>query len=98
MKALDEPMLLKILLVGALVAAGMAVLNDDHLLRRAGLVGSCSALQASASEQSVQRCRKGRLDGFPDLTNKACQAIYVREGYEYWRCQAPVVVSQSPRG
>jgi hypothetical protein len=46
----------------------------------------------------VQRCRKGRLDGFPDLTNKACQAIYVRQGYEYWRCQAPLVVSQSPRG
>lgn len=98
MEALDEPMLLKILIVGALVAAGMAVLNDHHLLRRAGLVGSCSALQAPESDQTLQRCRKGRLDGFPNLTNKSCQAIYFRDGYQYWRCLAPVVVSQSPRG
>ena len=91
-------MLLKILLVGALVAAGMAVLNDRHLLRRAGLVGGCSMIQAQDSDQTLQRCRKGRLDGYPNLTAKACQSISFSKGYEYWRCMAPIVVSQSPRG
>jgi hypothetical protein len=91
-------MLLKILLVGALVAGGMAVLKDGNLLRRAGLVGSCAAVSAPASDQTLQRCRKGRLDGYPDLQKKSCESIYFRGGYQYWRCAAPIVVSESPRG
>jgi hypothetical protein len=46
----------------------------------------------------VQRCRKGRLEGYPNLEKKACQSMYFSGGYEYWRCLAPLVASQSPRG
>lgn len=91
-------MLLKILLVGVLVAGGMAVLKNGNLLRRAGLVGGCTVLPAQTSDQTLQRCGKGRLDGYPNLTNKACQLISFHDGYQYWRCIAPIVVSQSPRG
>jgi hypothetical protein len=91
-------MLLKILLVGALVAGAMYAVKDGSVLRRAGLIGSCSAVAAQGSDQTVQRCRKGRLEGYPNLEKKACQSMYFSGGYEYWRCLAPLVASQSPRG
>lgn len=90
-------MLLKILLVGALVAGGMAAVKNGSVLRRAGLVGSCAVVPAPAgSDQTVQRCGRGRLDGYPNLRNKACESLYFSGGYEYWRCLTPIVVSQSP--
>jgi hypothetical protein len=91
-------MLLKILLVGALVAGAMYAVKDGSLLRRAGLVGGCSAVAAQESDQTMQRCRKGRLDGYPNLEKKACQSMYFSGGYQYWRCLAPIVVSESPNG
>jgi len=43
---------------------------------------------------------EGNTDPFqyPDLTNKACRLVSVRRNYEYWRCQEPIVSSQSPTG
>jgi hypothetical protein len=91
-------MLLKILLVGALVAGTMALVRDGRVLRSAGLLSSCAPVAAQSGDQTMQRCRKGKLDGYPDLANKACQSTYVQAGYEYWRCVAPIVASQAPRG
>ena len=90
-------MLLKILLIGVLVAGAMAAVKDGRVLRSAGLLSSCTAVADQAGDQ-MQRCRKGKLDGYPDLSNKACQATAVRGGYEYWRCVAPIVASRAPRG
>jgi len=91
-------MLLKILLVGALVAGCMAVIRDGRVLRNAGVLSSCTPVAVSGGDQTMQRCRKGRLDGYPDLTNKSCVAVDFVGGDEYWRCLAPVVASQSPTG
>jgi hypothetical protein len=49
-------------------------------------------------DPTVMSCSKGRLDGFPDLTNKSCKLVVVRQQREVWRCDAPVVSSQSPTG
>jgi hypothetical protein len=43
-------------------------------------------------------CSKGRLDGYPDMTNKSCTLIGVTRNRQYWRCAAPVVSSQTPTG
>jgi hypothetical protein len=43
-------------------------------------------------------CSKGRLDGYPDMTNKSCNLIGFHGNRQYWRCQAPVVSSQTPTG
>ena len=92
-------MLLKILLVGVLFAGGMAALKDGRLLEDAGLVGSCRPVAvAGEGGSTLQACKKGRLDGYPDLTRKSCEQAYLKDGREYWRCLAPIVASQSPRG
>jgi hypothetical protein len=92
-------MLLKIILVGALLIGVMAAIKDGRVLKDAGLLSNCSALAASGkSDETVMNCSKGRIDGWPDLTNKSCTLISTRRSHEYWRCLAPVVSSQTPTG
>ena len=92
-------MLLKILVVGAVLIGAMGAIRDGRILRDAGLLHSCSAVAVNRNaEPTEMSCSKGRLDGFPDLTNKSCKLIVVRTHREIWRCDAPVVSSQSPTG
>jgi len=91
-------MLIKILLVGALVFAGMLIIKDGRFLARAGLTATCSqAFARNGQDEVVQACNRGRLEGYPDLTEKSCVAIGIKHRVEYWRCPAPVVSSQAPR-
>jgi hypothetical protein len=92
-------MLLKILIIGAVAIGVMAAIRDGRVLRDAGLLGSCSAAAVAGKvEQTVMSCSKGRLDGFPDLSNKACALVSVTPSQQFWRCEAPVVSSQAPGG
>ena len=92
-------MLLKILIVGALAIGLMAAIRDGRVLRDAGLLHNCSQVSLNGKvDPTLMSCSKGRLDGYPDLTNKACRLVSVRRNYEYWRCQEPIVSSQSPTG
>jgi len=91
-------MLIKILLVGSLVFAGMLVIKDGRVLAHAGLTGTCSAAsRPSIQEEVVQVCKRGRLEGYPDLAKKSCVSIGIKGHSQYWRCPAPVVSSQAPR-
>jgi hypothetical protein len=91
-------MLLKILLIGTLVAASMAVVKDGRLLARAGLVGGCTQLSATAPDGGTwEACKRGRLEDYPDLSGKSCISFGVKRGREFWRCPAAVVSSQAPR-
>jgi hypothetical protein len=92
-------MLLKIIIVGALAIGLMAAIKDGRVLRDAGLLSSCkSAVVSGSPDPTLQQCSKGRLDGFPDLTNKSCRLVSARPQEEFWRCDAPVVSSQAPTG
>jgi hypothetical protein len=92
-------MVLKILIVGALAIGLMAVIRDGRVMRDAGLLSSCNQVTLGGKvDSTLMSCSKGRLDGFPDLTNKACHLTSVNRHYEYWRCEAPIVSSQSPNG
>ena len=92
-------MLLKILIVGALAIGLMAAIRDGRVLRDAGLLHSCGQVSVGGKvDATLMSCSKGRLDGYPDLTNKGCRLISVRRNYEYWRCEEPIVSSQSPTG
>ncbi|HEX6951283.1 MAG TPA: hypothetical protein VF124_00650 [Gaiellaceae bacterium] len=92
-------MLLKILIVGALAIGLMAAIRDGRVLRDAGLLSSCrSVVVDGAVDPMTQQCTKGRLDGFPDLTNKSCHLVAQNAKRELWRCDAPIVSSQSPTG
>jgi hypothetical protein len=92
-------MLLKILVVGAVLIGGMAAIKQGTVLRDAGLLSSCSAVTVNGkADPTVMSCSKGKLDGFPNLTSKACTLTSLRANRQVWRCAAPVVSSQSPTG
>ena len=92
-------MLLKILLVGAVLIGAMAAIRDGRVLKDAGLLSSCNAVVVDGkTDPTVLSCTKGRLDGFPNMTNKSCNLIAVHSDRQFWRCQAPVVSSQVPNG
>jgi hypothetical protein len=90
-------MLVKIIIVGALAIGLMAAIKDGRVLRDAGLLGSCSAVTVNGnSDPTLFSCSKGRLDGWPNMTNQSCTLISVHPKHEYWRCAAPVVSSHTP--
>jgi hypothetical protein len=92
-------MLLKIVIVGALLLGGMAVIRDGRVLKDAGLLSKCNAVTTDAkSDPTLLSCSKGRLDGWPDMSAQSCNLIAVHPSREYWRCAAPVVSSQTPNG
>jgi hypothetical protein len=92
-------MLLKILIVGAVVIGLMAAIRDGRILRDAGLLSSCNAVVVNGKpDPTVLSCSKGRLDGFPDMSDKACHLVSVQSKHELWRCEAPVISSQTPNG
>jgi hypothetical protein len=94
-----ETLLLKILVVGAVLVGAMAAIKQGTVLRDAGLLSSCKVATLNGRyDPTMMSCSKGRLDGFPDLTGKSCTLTTVRADQEYWRCDAPVVSSQSPNG
>jgi hypothetical protein len=92
-------MLLKILVAGALLIGGMAAIKNGSILRDAGLLSTCTTVAVNGQEDpTLLSCTKGRLDGWPDETNNSCNLIAVHPDREYWRCQAPVVSSRTPKG
>jgi hypothetical protein len=92
-------MLLKILIVGGLAIALMVAIRDGRVLRDAGLLSHCDAVSVNGKvDPTMLSCSKGRLDGFPDMTNKSCSLVAARPQHEFWRCQAPVVSSRTPTG
>jgi hypothetical protein len=92
-------MLIKIIIVGALLVGTMAVIRDGRVLKDAGLLSKCNTVTINGkSDPTVLSCSKGRLDGWPNMTAQSCNLIAVHPSREYWRCQAPVVSSQTPKG
>ena len=92
-------MLVKIIIVGALAIGLMAAIKDGRVLRDAGLLSTCSTVVANGkADPTLLTCSKGRLNGWPDMTNKSCNLVATRPTHEFWRCQAPVVSSPVPNG
>ena len=83
-------MFLKMLLVAAVIAAGMGAVKDGRTLERTGLVGSCASVEVPAGDGSWEACRPGKLEGRPDLRRKSCVSAGLRGDVEYWRCPSRI--------
>jgi hypothetical protein len=84
-------MVKRIVLIGALLVAGMVAIKDGRVLRDAGLTGSCVVAQTLASGEQIEACSSGKLEGAPDLSRNGCSNSGLYAGFVYWRCPAPVV-------
>jgi hypothetical protein len=89
-------MIIRIVLAGALIAAAMVAVKDGRLLRDAGLTGSCrSVVTHSGQVVFWQACKKGKLDGRPNLARQGCKAVAVKNGLEWWHCPAALGASRA---
>jgi hypothetical protein len=89
-------MLLRIVLMGALIAAAMVAVKDGRLLRDAGLTGSCRSVVTRSGEYVFwQACKKGKLDGRPNLSRQGCKPVAVKNGLEWWHCPAALGASRA---
>ncbi len=83
--------MLRILIVGAAIAAALVVAKRDHWIERAGLVGTCRLAQAPYGDTAQWwSCRQGLITGFPILTRHQCDSEGFVGGRELWRCPVPL--------
>jgi hypothetical protein len=79
-------MLARIVAVGACIFLLMLVIKDGHVLRIAGLTGSCAVVQTLPDSSELTLCRAGKLEGRPDLSHRGCSSVgYVGQQQE-WHC------------
>jgi hypothetical protein len=89
-------MIMRIVLVGAVILGAMIAVKDGRFLRNAGLIGSCTPIPSVAGEHVYwQACKKGKLDGRPDLSAHGCKAVAIRDGIEWWNCPASLGSSRT---
>jgi hypothetical protein len=88
--------MLRIWLMAMLAAALLMVVRSYDLAHRSGLLSSCSTIQAPAGHSGDwQSCRRGLLNGRPDLASERCQSKGRAGSREYWRCPAPRTYASS---
>ena len=85
--------LVKIAMVGAAIVVLMAVAQSQHWARRAGLTGTCYAVQAPSSNPTGTwyACKQGILTSFPSLESDACESEGILAHQEVWRCEQPLI-------
>lgn len=80
-------MLVRIVLIAALIGAGMVFAKEQRFFERAGLVGYCQVVQAPHGEEGEwQGCHEGLMTGFPSLMQNSCTIESRSAGMEFWRC------------
>jgi hypothetical protein len=83
--------MLRVLMVGAAIAAAMIVAQKEHWLAKAGLVGSCHTVSAPYGDTAQWwSCSQGVLTGYPVLTRNECDEHGIVLDREYWRCPTPL--------
>lgn len=90
-------MLLKIVLIFALIGAGLAVAKEGDVFERAGLVGYCQVVRSPPGDESVWHgCKEGLMTGFPSLLQDSCTLETRRGKVQYWRCPAGLTSARRP--
>jgi hypothetical protein len=84
--------MLRIVIVGAAIAAALIVAKRDHWFERAGLVGTCRITQPGYVNDTAQwwSCRQGLITGYPVLTRNQCDSTGFASSRELWRCPTPL--------
>lgn len=84
-------MLVKIVLVAAVVIAGLAYAERADLAHKWGIAGSCESVRAPVHDGNHwYACKEGLLTGYPSLIGDQCRYESRVPGYEYWSCPARI--------
>jgi hypothetical protein len=74
-------------LLAALVASGLFVVQRQHVLQNAGLVGHCSRIGTPEGKTGYwHECLPGKLTGTPGLSLSSCRRVGHSPTRDVWRC------------
>lgn len=90
-------MVTRVISLAVLILALMIAVKDGRVLRDTGLMGYCTTVQANVDGSQIDSCRRGKLEGWPDLSSRGCTGQPVRNDVQYWGCPAPIVPGQAGR-
>jgi hypothetical protein len=89
-------MLLKIIVVAALIGAGLAVAKEERVFEKAGFVGYCQIVRPPPGDDGEWHgCHEGLITGYPSLVKDSCTLESRRGKIEYWRCPVPLAHGRS---
>ncbi len=81
-------MVVRIVLVGAVLAAALSFVRQQDVLQNAGLIGYCSRVVTPAGQDGVwHECHSGTITGTPELSLKSCSRVLHNEDRDLWRCE-----------
>lgn len=85
-------MVVRIVLVAAVIAATLIVVQQKQVLQNAGLTGYCTAVATPKGETGFwHECRPGKLTGTPELSRSgSCTDMGGTGEIERWRCETPL--------
>lgn len=86
----------RIVVLAVMIASGLYGLRETGVLDRAGLLGTCETVAASATDGEGEwlACKGGRLSGAPDLSRDSCRKGATRLGVTYWYCPEKLVTDR----
>jgi hypothetical protein len=80
-------MVLRFVVLAALIASGLAVVQRQHVLENANLVGHCSRIATPTGKSGVwHECVSGKLTGTPGLSLSSCKRVSHSTARDVWRC------------
>jgi hypothetical protein len=89
------PVILRLVLFGALAVAGLIYVKQERVLARVGVIGDCvPSLPAAGSKGSLRSaqwwsCDEG-ITGYPTLELKSCVSAGFAGPRELWYCLRPI--------
>lgn len=89
-------MLIKVFVTAALVLGVMFVVKDHAFLRSTGLLSYCEPYSNAGGGANWELCKRGTLDGSPNLTGKGCTREWARGAFTNWYC--PPATPAGPEG
>jgi len=90
-------MVTRVISLAVLILALMIAVKDGRVLRDTGLTGHCTTAQTNIDGSQIDSCRRGKLEGWPDLSSRGCTGEPVRNDVQYWSCPAPIASGQAGR-
>jgi hypothetical protein len=84
-------MVVRIVLVAAVIAASLVLVQQKRVLENAGLTGYCASIATPSGQSGYWfECRPGSLTGTPELSRSSCVHASRRGDVERWRCPTPL--------
>jgi hypothetical protein len=89
-------MLVRFALFAAVTASVLVVVQRQHVLQDANLVGHCSRIATPTGKSGAwHECVSGKLTGTPGLSLSSCRRVSHSSQRDVWRCPVGLAANKT---